>query len=250
MSGHSKWATIKRKKGAADAKKGQVFTRLTREIVLAARDGGGDPDSNVRLALAIDRARAQNMPKDNIERAIRRGTGEDKEGAALEEVFYEGYAPHGIALMISCVTENRNRTVADIRHLLTRFGGSLADAGSVSWQFTRKAYFNLPIQGNDFEKIFELAVEAGADDVNSYEEEIEIIAPVEAFREINKQLKDARIQPAEAGMRMVPNNEIELDEESTIHVLKLIEAIEELDDIQEVFSNLSISQAVMERMGA
>src|SRR3989304_3011016 len=164
MSGHSHWATIRRKKGAQDAKRGQVFTRLAREIVIAAREGGGDPSSNVRLFLAIDRARAQNMPKDNIERAINRGTGELKEGNAIEEVTYEGYAPHGIALLISVVTDNRNRAVSDIRHVLNRLGGSMADAGSVAWQFTRFAYFSFSAEEQDSDAVFELAVEAGADD--------------------------------------------------------------------------------------
>ena len=250
MSGHSHWATIKRKKGAADAKKGQVFTRLTREIVLAARDGVGDPDSNFRLGLAIDRARAQNMPKDNIERAIRRGTGVDKESAAFEEVYYEGYAPHGIALMISCVTENRNRTVADIRHILNRYGGSLAEAGAVSWQFSHKAYFTFSCSEKEFDKVFELAVEAGADDVNLDDGEVEIVAAIENFKEINDQLKKANIHPEEAGLRMDPNNEIELDPEDTMQVLKLIEALEELDDVQDVYSNLNISEEVMTRMEA
>src|SRR5512147_3185437 len=158
MSGHSHWATIRRKKGAADAKRGQVFTRLAREIVIAAREGGGDPGSNVRLQYAIDRARAQNMPKENIERAIKRGTGDSKEGSALEEVMYEGYGPHGIALLISCYTDNRNRAVAEIRHILNRTGGSMAEAGSVSWQFKRTAYFSFPSKGLDNDKIFELAV--------------------------------------------------------------------------------------------
>jgi len=139
MSGHSHWATIRRKKGAADAKRGQVFTRLAREIALAARDGGGDADSNIRLALAIDRARSQNMPKDNIERAIKRGTGEGKDGNVLEQVIYEGYANHGVALMIEVITDNRNRTVAEVRHMLSKNNGSMADAGSVSWQFNRVA---------------------------------------------------------------------------------------------------------------
>jgi YebC/PmpR family DNA-binding regulatory protein len=155
MSGHSKWATIKRKKGAADAKRGQVFTRLTREIVMAAREGGGDMDSNFRLRLAVDRARAQNMPKDNIERAIKRGTGSDKDGLTLEEVIYEGYAPHGVAVMVECVTENRNRTVAEIRHILSRSGGNMGEAGSVGWQFTRQAYFSIPSDKANFDAVFE-----------------------------------------------------------------------------------------------
>jgi YebC/PmpR family DNA-binding regulatory protein len=149
MSGHSKWATIKRKKGAADAKRGQVFTRITREIVMAAREGGGDIDSNFRLRLAIEKGRAQNMPKENIERALKRGTGEAKEGEVFEEVSYEGYGPKGVAVIVQCVTENRNRTVAEIRHLLTRVGGNLGEAGSVAWQFKRVAYFSLPKEGND-----------------------------------------------------------------------------------------------------
>ena len=165
MSGHSKWATIKRKKGAADAKRGQVFTRLTREIVMSAREGGADPDSNFKLRLAVDKARALSMPKDNIDRAIKRASGEGKEGEIYEEVMYEGYAPNGIAVIIECVTENRNRTVAEIRHLLTRSGGNMGELGSVGWQFKRAATFAFSASKNNFDKVFELAVEGGADDV-------------------------------------------------------------------------------------
>jgi YebC/PmpR family DNA-binding regulatory protein len=245
MSGHSHWATIRRKKGAADAKRGQVFTKLAREIVLAARLGGGDLSSNVRLQLAIERARAQNMPKDNIERAIRRGTGEDKDSAAVEELYYEGYGPHGVAFMINCVTENRNRTVADLRHILSRYGGSLAEAGAVGWQFTRKSFFNFPQAKNDPDKIFELAVEAGADDVTFEDAEVEIIGPVESFKEISDQLHAAKIAPEEAGLKMVPNNEIELSKDDTLQVMRVIEALEDLDDVQEVFSNMKISEEVL-----
>jgi YebC/PmpR family DNA-binding regulatory protein len=248
MSGHSHWATIRRKKGAADAKRGQVFTRLAREIVLAARLGGGDPDTNVRLQLAIQKARAGNMPKDNIERAIRRGAGDDKEGGTLEEIFYEGYAPHGIALMISCVTENRNRTVADVRHVLSRYGGSLAEAGSVGWQFSRKCYFTMTAEGNDSDAIFEIGVEAGADDVVIDEENIEIIGPVEAFKMISDGLKAAGIETDDAGLKMVPNNEIELSPDDTVQVLRLIEVIEELDDVQEVFSNMAITEEALAQL--
>jgi YebC/PmpR family DNA-binding regulatory protein len=248
MSGHSHWATIRRKKGAADAKKGAVFTRLAREIVLAARIGGGDIGSNVRLQLAVDRARAQNMPKDNIERAIRRGTGEDKDAAAIEEIYYEGYASHGIALMISCATENRNRTVADLRHTLSRYGGSLAEAGSVGWQFSRKAVFTIPAEGIDPDKVFEVAVEAGAEDVKNDPDEIEIVAPVESFKDISDALKTAKIEAEEAGLKMVPNAEVELSPEDTVSVLKAIEAIEELDDVQEVFSNMAITEEALAQM--
>jgi YebC/PmpR family DNA-binding regulatory protein len=248
MSGHSHWATIRRKKGAADAKRGQVFTRLAREIALAAREGGGDPDTNIRLALAIDRARSQNMPKDNIQRAIQRGTGEGKDGAALEQVFYEGYANHGVALMIEVITDNRNRTVAEVRHTLSKNNGSMADAGSVSWQFNRVAYFSFPPVGQDQDKVFELAVEAGADDVVFDDEAIEIFAPIDAFKEISISLNKAGIHPEEAKMRYLPTNELELDVEQTIQVMRTIEALEELDDVQDVFSNLSISDEAIAHM--
>lgn len=243
MSGHSHWATIRRKKGAADAKRGQVFTRLAREIVLAAREGGGEPDTNVQLALAIDKARAQNMPKDNIERAIKRGTGESKEGGALEQVFYEGYAPHGVALMVETVTDNRNRAVSDIRHALSRHGGSMAEAGSVSWQFNRIASFSFPLGDHDPDKIFELAVEAGADDV-SFDTEVEIVGPLESFKAISESLRAAKIHPEEAGIRMVPTNELELRDEETLQVLKLVETLEEMDDIHNVYHNMKVSDAV------
>lgn len=242
MSGHSHWATIRRKKGAADAKRGQAFTKLAREISLAARIGGGDLSSNVRLQLAIERARAQNMPKDNIERAIKRGTGEDKDAGAVEEIYYEGYAPHGIALMISCLTENRNRTVAELRHILNRYGGSMAEAGSVSWQFTRKAYFTFEQGKHDQDSLFELAVEAGADDVTFEDGDVEIVGPVDSFKEISDKLHEAKIAPEEAGLKMIPNNEVQLDRDDTIQVLKVIEMLEDLDDVQDVYSNLEISE--------
>ena len=193
MSGHSHWATIKRKKGAADAKKGQAYTRLAKEIVMAARDGGGDIGMNVRLQLAVERARADNMPKDSIERAIKRGTGEDKEGTVFEQIYYEGYAPHGIAVMVECATDNRNRAVAEIRHALTRTGGNMAEVGSVAWQFTRTSYFYLPAEGNDFDKVFELAVDGGANDVIADEDYIEITGPVEAFKTIGDKLSSANV---------------------------------------------------------
>jgi YebC/PmpR family DNA-binding regulatory protein len=248
MSGHSKWATIKRKKGAADAKRGQVFTRLTREIVMAAREGGGDPDTNFRLRLAVDKARAQSMPKDNIDRAIKRATGEGKEGASFEEVFYEGYAPNGVALIIECVTENRNRTVAEVRHLLTRCGGNMAEVGSVSWQFKRAATFSFPTEKANFDKVFEVAVEGGADDVSQEDDEITVIAPVEAFKTLSDRFRAANLMPEEAGLSMIPNQEMELGVEDTVQVLRAIENIEELDDVQYVYSNLKISDEAMAAM--
>lgn len=248
MSGHSKWATIKRKKGATDAKRGQVFTRLTREIVMAAREGGGDPDTNFRLRLAVDKARSQSMPKDNIERAIKRATGEGKEGEVYEDVFYEGYGPKGVALIVECVTENRNRTVAEIRHMLTRSGGNLGELGSVSWQFKRAAVFTFPADKVNFDKVFELAVEGGADDVNQDEDEIEVVAPVESFKTLVDRFRAAGLQPEEAELRMLPNQEMELDVDDTLQVVRAIESLEDLDDVQNVFSNLKISEAAMAAM--
>jgi YebC/PmpR family DNA-binding regulatory protein len=248
MSGHSHWATIRRKKGAADAKRGQIFTRLAREIVIAAREGGGDPDSNFRLALAVERARAQNMPKDNIERAIKRGTGESKEGVAYEQIMYEGYGPHGIALLIECVTDNRNRAVSEIRHALNKGNGTMAEAGAVSWQFKRTAYFSFPAKGQDEDSLFELAVEAGADDVTFEGDTVEIVGPVEAFKSISESLKTARITSEEAGLKMIPTNRIELNTEDTMQVLRVIETLEDLDDVQDVYTNLEISEEVMARL--
>lgn len=250
MSGHSKWSTIKRKKGAEDAKRGRIFTRLAREIALAAREGGGDEEVNFRLRLAIDRAKAQNMPKDNIERAIKRGTGEDKNAAQLEEVNYEGYAPHGVALMIECVTDNRNRAVADIRHVLTRFGGSMGESGSVAWQFTRTSYFAFPADDHDQDEIFEIAIEGGADDIVFDDELIEIIGPVDSFKTISDELEEAGIKPDEAGLRMMPNQEIELNTNETLKVLKVIDELEELDDVQNIYSNLHVSDEVFAKLEA
>ena len=248
MSGHSHWSTIRRKKGAADAKRGQIFTKLAKEITIAAREGGGDSGMNQRLQYAIDRAKSQNMPKDNIERAIKRGTGELKDGTQIEEITYEGYAPSGIALMMECVTDNRNRAVADLRHTLNRTGGTFAEAGSVAWQFTRISYFAFPVNDHDPDEIFELAVEAGADDVTFEDELVEIIAAVESFKQISDRLKEANIEPEEAELRMIPKNEIELSVDETIQVLKVIETVEELDDVQRVFSNLKLTDQVMEKL--
>ena len=245
MSGHSHWATIRRKKGAQDDKRGQIFTRLAREIAIAAREGGGDPSTNVHLQLAIDRARAQNMPKDKIERAIRRGTGEDKDAGSLDEVMYEVYGPHGVALMVECVTDNRNRAVAEIRHALTRAGGNMAEVGSVSWQFNPAAYFSFPASILSYDKAFELAVEAGADDVLQDDENIEIIGPVEAFKEIGDRLRAANIQPDEAGLRMIAKQEVELATNDTVQVMKVIEALEDLDDVQNVYHNLKMSEEAL-----
>lgn len=245
MSGHSHWATIRRKKGAADAKRGALFTRLAREITMAARMGGGDINANVRLQLAVEKARANNMPKENIERAIRRGTGEDKEGSALEELVMEGYGPNGVALMVECVTDNRNRTVADMRHAFNKNGGNLAEPGAVAWQFERKAYFAFPASQLSYDKAFELAIEAGADDVQEDGENIEIIGPVEAFKTISDALHAAKVSPEEAGLRLIARQDLELGVEETLQVLKFVEAIEDLDDVQNVYHNLKISDEAL-----
>jgi YebC/PmpR family DNA-binding regulatory protein len=248
MSGHSKWSTIKRKKEANDAKRGKVFTRLAREIAIAAREGGGDPNVNFTLRLAVDRAKASNMPNDNIDRAIKRGTGESKDGSSFEQITYEGYAPHGVALIIEVVTDNRNRAVADIRHVLTHANGSLGETGSVMWQFTRKAYFAFPNEGADTDAIFELAVEAGADDVDFDEEFVEITGNVEAYKGISDTLAKGKIKPQEAELRMFPNQEMELDPGKTLQVMKVIEDLEDLDDVQNVYSNLKISDEAIEQL--
>ncbi|MEW6286920.1 MAG: YebC/PmpR family DNA-binding transcriptional regulator [Chloroflexota bacterium] len=249
MSGHSKWSTIKRKKGAADAKRGALFTRLAREITIAAREGG-DPETNFRLRLAVDKARAENMPKDNIERAIKRGTGEDKDGAAFESITYEGYVGHGVAVMIEAVTDNRNRTVSDLRHALTKAGGNMGELGSVAWQFDRIAYFSFPSSAMSYDKAFELGIEAGANDVLEDDGTIEILAPVESFKVIADALHKAGVQPSEAELRYTPKQEIELGPEETVSVLKALEAIEELDDVQNVYSNLKVTDEALAALEA
>lgn len=246
MSGHSHWSTIKRKKGAADAKKGAVFTRYAREIALAARQGGGDPTMNVSLELAIDRAKNSNMPKDSIERAIKRGTGEDKDAAELEEITYEGYLGRGTAAIIECVTENRNRTVADLRHILSKGGGDLASNGSVSWQFDRKAVYTIKSDGKNFDKAFEAALEAGADDVTEDDGFIEIVGAADTFKDIHDSLVAGKFHIEDAGLRMIPNQEVELDFDQTIAVLKVINALEENDDVQNVYSNLKFGDEHVE----
>ena len=246
MSGHSKWSTIKHKKAQADARRGAVYTKLAREIQIAAREGGGDPDTNFNLRLALDRAKAANMPNSNIDRAIKRGTGEDRDAAVMEKILYEGYAPHGIALLLNCITDNRNRTVAAIRHLLTKHGGSMGSEGSVSWQFTRKSFFTIPATEASFDTLFEIAADSGADDVIEDDEYYEIIGPVEAFKTVHDKLKAASIKPETSGLRMDPNQEVELNLEKTLQVMRVIDSLEELDDIQAVYTNLRITDDALE----
>ncbi|MEA3395998.1 MAG: YebC/PmpR family DNA-binding transcriptional regulator, partial [Chloroflexota bacterium] len=212
MSGHSHWSTIRRKKEANDAKRGAIFTKVAREIVVAARDGGGDPDINIRLRMVLDKARSMRMPKDNIERAIKRGTGEDKDGAEIIEAMYEGYGPNGVAMIIDVVTDNRNRTVAALRHALTRLGGNMGDPGSVAWQFERKGVIHVPAK-TDFDELFEAALEAGADDLleGGGEDEHEIYTDSGDLHAVNEGLKSQGIQVSSMEMIMAPKNEMALN---------------------------------------
>jgi YebC/PmpR family DNA-binding regulatory protein len=248
MSGHSKWSTIKHKKAAADAKRGKAFTRLAKELTIAAREGGGDPDANVRLRLIMDKARAANMPKDNIERAVKRGTGE-LEGGELESVTYEGYGPHGIGVLVEVVTDNRNRAVSEVRHAFNKYGGSMAEAGSVAWQFTRKGYINV-IDDFDPDELFLVAAEAGADDVDFEDGAAEVYTELEILHETRNALAEAGYQIDEASLFFDPNNPLALGRDEALQVIRLIEALEELDDVQDVYTTLDISEEVAAAMEA
>jgi YebC/PmpR family DNA-binding regulatory protein len=248
MSGHSKWSTIKHKKGAADARRGQLFTRLAKEISIAAREGGGDPDFNNRLRLAIAKAKADNMPNDNIERAIKRGTGE-LEGGELVEIMYEAYAPHGVGMLIEVVTDNRNRAVADVRHVFNKFGGNLAENGAVSWQFSRKGYITIT-EEVDQDELFLIAADAGADDIYFDDEVTEIYTEIENFQAVQKALEDAGFTIDEARMVYEPNNTVELEPAQTLQVMGVIEKVEDLDDVQNVYSALEISDEAISAMEA
>lgn len=248
MSGHSKWSTIKHKKAAVDAKRGKLFTRLAKEITIAAREGGGDADFNGRLRLAVDKAKAANMPKDNIDRAIKRGTGE-LEGSELVEVTYEGYAPHGIGLLIEVVTDNRNRAIADIRHVLNKNGGSMAEAGSVAWQFTRKGYISIA-EDVDEDAIFMTAVDAGAEDVSVSDGVAEIYTDLSDFQTVRAALEDAGFKLDEANMIFDPNAPLSLSESQALHVMNIIEKMEELDDVQNVYSTLDITEDALAALAA
>jgi YebC/PmpR family DNA-binding regulatory protein len=238
MSGHSKWATIKRAKGAADAKRGAAFTRLTREIVIAAKEGGGNPDFNVRLRLAVDKAKAANMPKDNIERAIARATGQGDDGSSIEEITYELYLPHKVPALVHVMTDNRNRTVADVRKLVTRAGGQF-DGAAVAWQFNRKGVIVIEKTAQvKFDDVFEVALEAGADDIVDGDEAIEITTEPESYRAVRDALLAKKYDLASAELSMVPSAFTELDAEKSDQVISVIDQLEELDDVQNVYHNL------------
>jgi YebC/PmpR family DNA-binding regulatory protein len=236
MSGHSKWSTIKRKKAAADAKRGKIFTRLIKEITVAARQGGGDIDSNPRLRLAVDNAKGANMPQDNIERAIKKATGE-LEGANYVELTYEGYGPAGVAILIESVTDNKNRTVAEMRHLFSKYGGSLGETGSVAWMFEHKGVITLPIQDKTEDDLMEVILESGADDLQQEEDFFEITTSLEAFEPTRKALLDTGLEIDNASIQWIAKNTVGIQGEDSEKVLKLVEALEESDDVQNVYLN-------------
>ena len=247
MSGHSKWSTIKRKKGAADAKRGKIFTKIIKEITLAARLGGGDPDGNARLRTAILAAKMENMPKDNIERAIKKGTGEGGT-VVYEEVTYEGYGPGGVAVFVEVMTDNRNRTVAEIRHIFSKHGGNLAENGAVSWIFAKKGSILIDKKTVDEDKLMEVALDAGAEDIREEENEFEVITSPGAFEAVRKALENAEIKYLEANVGMIPQNTIKLDGDKAASMLKLMEKMEDNDDVQHVYANFDIPDAIMEKL--
>lgn len=248
MAGHSKWSQIKRKKAVLDSKRGAQFTRLIREITVAAREGGGNPDFNPRLRLAVDTAKAANMPADNIDRAIKKGTGE-LEGVNYEEVSYEGYGPGGAALFIETVTDNPNRTVADIRHALGRHGGSLGTSGSVAWQFDRKGQIYVNAERYHEDAVLEAALLAGAEDVRREDEEFVITTTVQSFHEVQDGLKEGGVEFTQAELSMIPQNEVSVGGKDGERLVKLLDALDDLDDIQKVHSNADIDDAVLAGAG-
>ena len=242
MSGHSKWATIKHKKAATDAKRGRVFTRLIREITIAARIGGGDANSNPRLRTAILAAKNENMPNDNIERAVMRGTGQ-LEGEQYEEVTFEGYGPGGVGMLIQAVTTNRNRVVGEFRHLMSKNGGNLAEAGAVGWMFSRKGEITISKEAASEDKLLDIVLEAGAEDLKDDGSSWYITTPPEALEPVKEALAKARITPASAEIGMVPQNYIKLTGTQATAMVRLVEALEEHDDVQHVYANFDIDES-------
>ncbi len=249
MSGHSKWHSIKHKKAREDAKRGKIFSKLIRELTVSARMGGGDPAMNPRLRTAIDRAKAENMPADNIERAIKKGTGE-LEGARYEEHTYEGYGPGGTAILVEVMTDNKNRCTAEIRHIFSKLNGNLGENGCVSWLFEKKGYFLVPADGVDEETLMEVALEAGAEDIVEDEEgnQFEITTPPEAFSAVKEALDARNIAYQNAEITMIPKNTVRLEGKEAEQALKLMDALEDNDDVQHVYANFDISPEVMESL--
>ena len=250
MSGHSKWANIKHKKGAADAKKGKIFSKFAKEIMVAVKASGKDPASNPRLRLALAGARAANMPRENIDRAIKKGAGELGD-VTFEEITYEGYGPAGTALNIACIPDTRNRTLGDVRMTLDRTGGNMANSGAVGWMFQRKAHFTIEGENADEEKLMDVVLDAGAEDIDVDDGTAEIWAAPEAFEAIQKALEGAGIEPTESGIVRKPDNKVEVKELSTAQqLLRLIDKLEDLDDVQAVHSNADIAEDVLEQIAA
>ena len=248
MSGHSKWSTIKRKKGALDAKRGKIFTKLIKEIMVAARMGGGDIDGNPRLRSAVNAAKAENMPKENIERAIKKGSGELGD-AIYDEILYEGYGPGGVAVLVETMTDNKNRTVADVRHFFAKNNGNLGENGCVGWMFDKRGVISVDAAGADEEQLMELALEAGAEDVVNEDGSFQIYTAPEDFNAVVEQLEKSKVKMSEASILMVPKNTIEVTEEKTAsNLLKLLESLEDHDDVQKVHANFDISEELMEKL--
>jgi YebC/PmpR family DNA-binding regulatory protein len=248
MSGHSKWSTIKHKKGAADARRGKIFTKLIKEITTAARAGGGDAEANPRLRVAVLKAKAENMTKENIERAIKRGTSAAEGGEAYEEYTYEGYGPSGVAVLVETLTDNKNRTTAEIRHIFSRYNGNLGEAGSVAWIFSKKGYLSFEKQTVDEDKIMELALDAGAEDIRGDDEAVEVITDASSFEVVKKVFDDHKIKYLVGQIDMIPQTSVKLEGKSAETMLKLLDALEDSDDVQNVHANFDISSEEMERL--
>ncbi len=245
MSGHSKWASIKHKKGALDAKRGKIFSRIIKELTVAARGGGGDPDMNPRLRSVIADAKAQNMPADNIKRAIRRGTGEEP-GVSYEEAQYEAYGPGGAAVILEVLTDNKNRTVGELRHLLEKHGGNLAAAGAVAWMFHKKGYIVVEKSKTDEEKLMAAVLEAGADDLQDDDDNWEVLSSPEAFPKVNEAVKNLGVEPATAQVSMIPQSYVKLEGKPASQMVRLMDALEDHDDVQHVWSNFDIEEKEIE----
>jgi YebC/PmpR family DNA-binding regulatory protein len=250
MSGHSKWSSIKHKKGAADAKRGKIFTKLIKEITTAVRIGGGDLEANSRLRDAIARAKAENMPKDNIDRAVKKGLGTLADGQSFEEITYEGYGPGGVALLIEVLTDNRKRTAAEIRHTLSRLNGNLGEAGSVSWIFSKKGYISFDKKVVDSDKIMELALDSGAEDISEDANEIEVVTDISDYENVKKIFDDNGIKYTVAEMSLIPQNSVKLEGKNAETMLKLVEALEDSEDVQNVYANFDISEEEMEKISS
>lgn len=247
MSGHSKWSTIKRKKGAADAKRGALFSKLARAIIVAAREGGGDPEGNLALQNAVEKARAASMPKDNIERAIARGTGADSDGADYETVTYEGYGPAGVAILVEALTDNRNRTAADVRHIFSKNDGNLGSTGAVAWQFERRGLLLVPDEGVDPDELMLVAAEAGAEDVDLSGSSYQVIADPEIFGAVRQALADADLTLDSAELTMIPKNVVEVADEAVARrLLRLMDALEDNEDVQGAYANFDIPEHLLE----